>query len=551
MDSDLCLDSTPNLFGLFDTTIAPTLLYYSYLPIIVISIFFSVFIFFKNRSLQSKSLLVIAVVFSASIINELITWIAADSWLVHFGWQVSAILHLGVILSVTYFVYIFLYNKSPSFSYKFTGFVFLLPVLVVLPTTLNMLSFDLTECQSNNGLIWYYIYALEIFATVFAIFLCAKKYFSSIDTLEKKRALFLGFGTTLLLGLFVETNIAGDWTLVYEFNLFGPLGMAIFIVFISYLIVRYRAFNIKLISTQVLVVTLWVALFAILFIRRIENARIVVAFTLILFLIVGVFLVRSVKREVEQREKIERLAKDLESANEKLRELDQMKSEFLSLATHQIRAPLAAIKGYSSMLLEGDFGILPQKAKDSVGTIMKSCQNLINIVEDFLNISRIEQGRMVYEKSVFNPVDLVKEAINEFKPSIEKAGLSFKTDMPEGLFTKINADRGKIRQVINNIIDNAIKYTPKGSISISATKENGKIRIKIEDTGVGINPSEMGKLFVKFSRAKDANKTDVTGTGLGLYIAKKMVEAQGGSIKVFSEGIGRGSAFTVELPEHK
>jgi two-component system phosphate regulon sensor histidine kinase PhoR len=233
-----------------------------------------------------------------------------------------------------------------------------------------------------------------------------------------------------------------------------------------------------------------------------------------------------------------------------------MKSEFLSLATHQIRSPLTAIKGYSSMLLEGDFGILPQKAKDSVETIGKSCQNLINIVEDFLNISRIEQGRMVYEKSIFDIKELVQEIINEIKPNIQNAGLSLETEIPENFSEKINADRNKIKQVIGNVIDNAIKYTPRGYIKISVFADQNlpndkarKIKIAIKDSGVGIEPSEINKLFVKFSRTKDANKTNISGTGLGLYIAKKMAEAHGGNIKVESEGAGKGTTFTIELPK--
>jgi signal transduction histidine kinase len=211
-------------------------------------------------------------------------------------------------------------------------------------------------------------------------------------------------------------------------------------------------------------------------------------------------LIKSVKQEVEQREKIEKLAKNLEEANEKLKELDQMKSEFLSLATHQIRSPLTAIKGYSSMLLEGDFGILPSKAVTAADTIMKSCQNLIDIVNDFLNISRIEQGRMVYEKTIFDMRDLVKEVVSELKPNIEAAKLNLETHIQETIKIEVNADRGKVKQVIGNIIDNSIKYTPKGSIKIEVKKVNEFSEIAISDTGVGIDPKEINKLFNKFHK---------------------------------------------------
>ena len=248
-------------------------------------------------------------------------------------------------------------------------------------------------------------------------------------------------------------------------------------------------------------------------------------------------------------ESLEKLNSQIKIANEKLKELDQMKSEFLSLATHQIRSPLTAIKGYSSMLLEGDFGVLPQKAKDSVKTIMISCQNLIDIVADFLNISRIEQGRMTYEKSIFDMNELVAEAARELEPNVKKAGLSLDIKTSETAF-KVNADRMKIKQIIDNLIDNSIKYTPRGGINISVSGDTQKTFVEVKDTGIGIAAEEMNKLFNKFSRTTDAHKTSVTGTGLGLYIARKMIEAHKGDILVRSEGKDKGSTFTIELPRH-
>jgi signal transduction histidine kinase len=327
--------------------------------------------------------------------------------------------------------------------------------------------------------------------------------------------------------------------------------MIIFLAFISYLIVRYHTFNIKVLGAQALVMALVILIAATFLVNDPFYSEIIIAATLILVIGLGYLLTKNVTKEVKQREEIEGLAQNLAEANEKLKELDQLKSEFLSLATHQIRAPLTAIKGYSSMLLEGDFGILPQKAKDSIETMMKSCQNLIDIVNDFLNISRIEQGRMVYEKSIFDLAELLKEIINELKPNIQNAGLSLELEIPNNFSAKVNADRSKIKQVIGNIIDNAIKYTVHGKINISIFKDVGKVKIAVKDSGVGIDPNEINKLFNKFSRTKNANKTNISGTGLGLYIAKKIIEANHGDIKVFSEGLEKGTTFTIELPIYK
>ncbi|MCL4278919.1 MAG: HAMP domain-containing histidine kinase [Ignavibacteriaceae bacterium] len=264
----------------------------------------------------------------------------------------------------------------------------------------------------------------------------------------------------------------------------------------------------------------------------------------------GFFVITSVKREIEQREKIERLAIDLEKANEKLQELDQMKSEFLSLATHQIRAPLTAIKGYASMLYDGDFGVLPEKAKHSSEVIIKSTETLITIVNDFLNISRIEQGRMVYDKSTFKLNEVLKEVVLEIEPNISKAKLELNLNIKEGPQYEVTADKAKIKQIIGNIIDNSIKYTQKGFIHINLFEEKDMYKISIKDSGVGIDSSEINKLFTKFSRTKDASKVNVIGTGLGLYIAKKMITAQGGDIEVKSEGLGKGTEFIIDFPKN-
>ncbi|MEK7642543.1 MAG: HAMP domain-containing sensor histidine kinase [Patescibacteria group bacterium] len=245
---------------------------------------------------------------------------------------------------------------------------------------------------------------------------------------------------------------------------------------------------------------------------------------------------------------LEYLNTQIKIANEKLRELDKLKSEFLSLATHQIRSPLTAIKGYSSMLLDGDYGELPIKARQSVKTIFASCQHLIDIVEDFLNISRIEQGRMVYNKENLDIKALTKEAVEELLPNAEKAGLKLTLSTLGNQSILVNGDKNKLKQVLHDLIDNGIKYTKQGGIEVQVLREDLVVHVKITDTGIGIDPSEIGKLFGKFSRASDAYRQNTSGTGLGLYIAKKMVEAHDGSIKIHSLGKGKGATFTIELP---
>jgi signal transduction histidine kinase len=177
--------------------------------------------------------------------------------------------------------------------------------------------------------------------------------------------------------------------------------------------------------------------------------------------------------------------------------------------------------------------------------IFQSCDSLTDLVEDFLNISRIEQGRMKYEMTRFDFVELVNQVVNEIKPNIDNKGLELKTNMESQVF--IFADKLKMKQIIGNLIDNSIKYTPKGSIFVSVFKKDNKAVLSIKDTGVGVKKETIEHLFKKFSRAEDASKANILGTGLGLYLAKQIITAHSGRIWVESEGEGKGSEFFVEL----
>lgn len=237
----------------------------------------------------------------------------------------------------------------------------------------------------------------------------------------------------------------------------------------------------------------------------------------------------------------------LEDANSRLKELDQLKTEFISLATHQIRAPLTAIKGYISLIREGDYGDVSKEVDSALGVVSESTNNLVTIVGDFLDVSRIEQNRMKYDFTDFNVSDLVQQVITEYKPNVDRRGLALHFTRDQNDESFVHADHGKLKQIFGNILDNSIKYTQQGSIDVSVTKKDDRILIKVADTGVGIPQNTIPKLFQKFTRASNANEANILGTGLGLYVAKQMIEAHQGRIWAESEGPGKGSQFYIEL----
>jgi signal transduction histidine kinase len=334
----------------------------------------------------------------------------------------------------------------------------------------------------------------------------------------------------------------------YDHIWIGPLFGMIVVLVVLYAVYRHRLFDTKVLTAELFTFSLWLFILIRALIAEDSKEKLINIGLFALTVGIGLFLIKSVRKEVSQKDRLEQLANELEASNIHLQELDQQKSEFVSLASHQLRGPLTAIKGYTSMLLDGDFGTVDGEVKDAISKVYASTNDLVVLVGDYLDVSRIEQGRMQYDFSTFDLRELAGTVVTELKPNIEKAKLKFDFDYDQTGEFRVNADQGKIKQVVSNLIDNSVKYTPSGSIHvwISHSAPN-KVLLSISDTGVGIQPDVLPRLFEKFTRAPDASKTNIMGTGLGLYVAKKMIEAHHGRIWAESAGPGKGSSFFIEL----
>jgi len=511
-------------------------------------------------SLQSKILFAFCITFSLWIFSSLITWIATSSILIMFFWSILTLFDIIFYVLGIYFFYVFVDGKDVGFRLKLIFAAILSPFLIMMPMTLNLPGFDYVNCTAIDTSFLGYVFYAKILISVWLAVLAVYKYVKAKTTEDKKKIIILSFGLGLFLFSFFITGYIADTYIRYDIELYGLYAMTAFMGILAYLIVRFKAFNIKLLGAQALVYGLIILIGSQFFFIKTNANYILTGITLTLAVIFGGFLIRSIQREVEQREHIEKLASDLAKtndslkiANEKLKELDKQKTEFVSIASHQLRSPITAIKGYSSMLLEKSFGELPAKAEEAVDRIFQSSEKLIHVVEDFLNITRIELGRMKYEISVFDLGQVAQTIVKDQMPNFEKRGLKV-TMVGDTGNHPISADSGKVTQVVSNIIDNSIKYTPSGEITVKvvnlgspATKE--MVRLTVSDTGVGIDPRNIRHLFEKFVRADDAGKTNITGTGLGLYVAKQIVEGLGGKIWAESDGKGKGSHFIVEFPK--
>ncbi|MCR4274529.1 MAG: HAMP domain-containing histidine kinase [Candidatus Campbellbacteria bacterium] len=543
MEMLLCLDSTANFLGLFDTTIAPTLLYYAYLPIAIFSVFFGFFIFFKNpKQIHSRLLLALSLTFASLILNEVVTWIAVRADFVHFGWEMSAFFQVTLVFLVVYFTWTYL--KKSSLNINQNGVLLLLyaPVIALLPSRFNMVAFDLINCEGINGPLWYYIYALEFFAIAFVGYLGIHYFRKTAEGEFKKQIVMLSVASVFFLSIFTATNVAGDIFSVYEVNLIGPIGMVLFIAFLAYMMVKFHAFNTRIIGTQMLVIALGVLVFAMLFVRRIENVRYVIIATLGLVTAVGTALIKSVKQEVRLREETQKLAKSLEFAN--VRQL-----ETLRFITHEVKGYLTdASAGFDAIATESFGPVAPDIKAISIEALRRT-QEGVTEVKNFLHVSDFKTGQVTYAMQNLSLKELLMKGIEDMKRRAETKKLALALDIPEGDEYTISGDADYIfNHVLKNLIDNAINYTPEGSVTVSLAHKDGKIIFSVKDSGVGLTDEDKAVLFTEGGRGKDSRITNVHSTGYGLFIAKQIVTAHNGRIWAESKGRGKGSTFLVEFP---
>lgn len=545
----ICGTETPTVLGVFDFSTAPHLLFYSYLPIAVISLLIGLFIYNKDKkSLTSTLLFAMTGFFVLWVLNILVQWVASYHTILMFAWQLTALFEVGLFLSAFYLAYVFVSKKDLPVPVKGILVAIGVGVALLVPTALNIASYDAANCEGVVGPLWSGIYIFEpiVIALIAAIGIHAFRKEQSREI--KKEIRLFNIGIVVLLSTFFLSNFYGEITRVYEFNLWGPVGMLVFFVLLGYLIVKFHTFNIKLFATQALVLFIATLIASKFFYNPSTLDIIINAVTFLLFAISGVFLIRSVRIEIQQKDRLQDLSLQLSHSNEKLKELDKLKTEFLSLASHQLRSPLTAIKGYASMLIEGSYGKLAVKTAEPVKRIYTSAQGLANIVEDLLNVSKIEQGGMKYE---FMPTDLSVVAtnlFNEMQIPAQSKHITLTLDMQEHDEYMAVADPTKIKQVFLNLVDNSIKYTPdNGVIKISLNREGDTIVFAVNDNGMGISPETKAKLFEKFSRG-EGGKINTGGSGLGLYLAKQIAIAHKGDIVIESEGLGKGSTFKVHIP---
>jgi len=350
--------------------------------------------------------------------------------------------------------------------------------------------------------------------------------------------IFIG-GLTYLFAYGIDTKFPFTYVtgLIFPLMLFYALG-------------KHHLFGTKVIVTEILVgLAEFFMVMQIFFSQTIWDVIVRTIFSVIVA-IFGVLLVKSVRTEINRREEVTTLAHSLEKANLRLQEIDRQKTDFLSIASHQLRTPLSIAKGYIELIQDGAYGGITKKTNEILDVMNDSNEHLVKLVDEFLDITRIEQGRTKFSFADKDLNKLTEGVVKELSSRAQDSGLKL-VWKPQKNLVNINMDEEKVRHVIFNFVDNAIKYSNKGSIVISSEKEKRGITIRVKDKGFGFGKEDDANFFQKFYRGKNVEGTNVTGTGLGLYVCRKFIESHSGHVWAKSSGLGKGSEFGFWLPYGK
>ena len=238
--------------------------------------------------------------------------------------------------------------------------------------------------------------------------------------------------------------------------------------------------------------------------------------------------------------------RELTVANEKLEEASQLKSQFLANVNHELRTPVSAIIGYARLVLRATEGQISPLQRENLQDLLNNAERLLNQIDSLLEFSKIEAGKMEVHVEPVKVNEVIQGAISTIEPTLNGANVRIIREIASDL-PVLNTDREKLRQIVLNLLDNAVKFTERGEIKIAASQQNGSFQLVVSDTGIGIPKEELNKIFEEFHRGDSSSTKNYRGTGLGLAIVKQFVNLLGGEVAVESE-VGKGSVFTVTLP---
>ena len=485
--------------------------------------------------------------FLALTVFGVMTWVFPHILVINSYFDLAAIKIMyiaGIFILGNFFFFALSYQGAGLKKYEilaginlFFGFL-LLVILIFTNAMISGVKFiDGTRLYRIITGPWYYAYIIyAVAATAAGVQLLVSRIKTIKDGAARTNLYFIGVGTSIAMIFGVFFNVIMPLLGIYNYVYWGPITVTVFVVFVSYFILQRHIFEISVVAAEVLVVPIILVAFLQLFFRSDTSHLLERVLLFFAVFVLSLLLLKSMDKEIAHRRQIEKL-------NARL-------SNFVSFAAHELRTPISKFKGGLDLVRRGEYGPLPEKAKEILGRMHETASDMSLDVDTFLSLNKLEIGRLELNREAVDLEKLAGDCINDFTAAAREKVVGM-TLLKGQTVAMVRADKFKIRHVINNLLSNAVKYTPSGGeIEISLHPgDNGKaVVFSVNDTGIGIPKEYIGELFSLYERGTRAAKLTAGGSGVGLYLARKIIELHGGKIRAESDGLGMGSKFSFSLP---
>jgi signal transduction histidine kinase len=514
---------------------------YSHLIPIFFSLLLGGLVFFKaRREILTKIFFTFTIAFSFWLVGDLITWTSNNYYLIYASWSLLAYIEILFYVLALYFVIIFVRKSDiPQFAKILLFATTLIPYgITILQKSVTGFNYPVCEAFNSSFLDQYKLY-LEILIVIVIFIYSIIPFFKRDKNLDKKSHIIVISSILLFLCVFGVTEYLAALTGNYELNLYALFVIPVFLIAITYSIFRLDIFNLKILSTYFFVVGFMIlAASQLLFISSSTDKWLSLV-TLTLSISISFMMFKNLKRESDQRVQIEKLNTDLQS-------VIQQRESLMHLINHKVKGSFTHSKYIFAALIDGMFGVITPEIKKAAQMGLDSDNLGVKTIDLILNAANLQNGTIQYDMKPASFKDVLLKTIEDKKETIEKKGLKLEVNIKEDDFT-MNGDIFWLREVTNNLIDNALYYTKAGSITVGLERKGSKILFSVKDTGIGISEDDKKILFKEGGRGKESVKTNVNSTGYGLYSVKLIVGSHGGRAWAESEGKDKGSSFFVEL----
>lgn len=522
--------------------------YFSTVAVVVFaaSFVFGIMVFLANKfSLENRAFLKFSL--SVSLVSALYFFWASNYDPVY--QQLLFKIMMIVSMYVPYYFYKFvkvLSRSAPNMLDRVIGFP---PIIFIGLTLLNLSFGEYRDFGPFNSLpiaypyfIFYLVYVFAV--SIYSFYIIFNLIRLSENFIYKKQLTYLLVGFVLTFG-FGIINILP----MYKIDIlpYTNIMLISYVVAMAVAIFKYNLFNMKLFFTEFFV---YAILAAILFRAIFSASKVDMYINLAVLVFVAAtsyFLIKNMLEEKKQKEMLERQNAALAIANSQLQTLDSKKTEFINIASHQLRTPVTAIKGYVELLLDGSYGEINETANKQILRIKDLTAQVLHLLTDMLNLSRVEENRLDYRFEEVELNELVNNLCKNFEVAAVRKGLGFNYNIMQEK-VKRPIDKTLFAQSVENILDNALKYTSSGGIKIITYTKNNNFYFECVDTGIGIDEKSIETLFRKFARSANAIRSGLDGSGIGMYLAREIVKAHGGEIELQSQGEGKGTRAILIVP---